>query len=101
MSIQHDEKGHVIIGEAALSLALREKEISVLALINELGHMMNAGGSDDRLSMISEVRCWLKSFETAEQAVRQIPYLRTLAGLTTRRTDAKGRSPAPAGIRRR
>lgn len=81
MSIQHDEKGHVIIGEAALSLALSEKEISVLSLINELGHMMNAGGSDDRLSMISEARCWLKSFETPEQAVRQIPYLRTLAGL--------------------
>ena len=29
MLIQNDEKGHVIIGEAALSLALGEKEISI------------------------------------------------------------------------
>ena len=37
MSIQHDDKGHVIIGEAALSLALAEREISVLSLIPSAG----------------------------------------------------------------
>lgn len=81
MSIHHDGKGHVIIGEAALSLALGEKEISVQSLIAELGHMAQAGGSDNRLAEISEARSWLKSFHEPEQAVRYVPYLQTLAGL--------------------
>ena len=81
MSIQHDGKGHVIIGEAALSLALGEREISVHSLISQLGHMAEAGGSDSRLTEISEARSWLKSFHEPEQAVRHVPYLQTLAGL--------------------
>ncbi|MDF7652212.1 hypothetical protein PUG42_27115 [Erwiniaceae bacterium L1_54_3] len=81
MSIQHDGKGHVIIGEAALSLALSEKEISVDSLINELGHMAGAGGSDNRIAEISEARSWLKSFHEPEHAVRHVPYLQTLVGL--------------------
>ncbi|MDR6352553.1 hypothetical protein [Pantoea sp. SORGH_AS_0659] len=81
MSIQHDGKGHVIIGEAALSLALGEKAISVRSLIAELGHMAQAGGSDKRLAEISEARSWLKSLHEPEQAVRRVPYLRTLADL--------------------
>jgi hypothetical protein len=81
LSIQHDGKGYVIIGEAALSLALGEKEISVHSLIVELGNMAEAGGSDNRLTEISEARSWLKSFHEPEQAVRRVPYLQTLAGL--------------------
>jgi hypothetical protein len=81
LSIQHDGKGHVIIGEAALSLALGEREISVHSLISQLGHMAEAGGSDSRLTEISEARSWLKSFHEPEQAVRHVPYLQTLAGL--------------------
>ena len=81
MSIQHDGKGHVIIGEAALSLALGEREISVHSLISQLGHMAEAGGSDSRLTEISEARSWLKSFHEPEQAVRHVPYLQTLTGL--------------------
>lgn len=81
MTVQHEGKGHVIIGEAALSLALGEKEISVQSLISELGHMAEAGGSDNRLTEISEARSWLKSFHEPEQAVRHVPYLQTLAGL--------------------
>jgi len=81
LSIQHDGKGHVIIGEAALSLALGEREISIHSLIAELGHMANAGGSDNRLTEISEARSWLESFHEPAEAVRQVPYLQTLAGL--------------------
>ncbi|NIF23990.1 hypothetical protein [Candidatus Pantoea multigeneris] len=81
MSIHNDGKGHVIIGEAALSLALSEKEISVRSLISELKHMAEAGGNDNRLTEISEARDWLKSFHEPEQAVRHVPYLQTLAGL--------------------
>jgi hypothetical protein len=82
MSFQHDEKGYVIIGEAALSIALGQRVVSVHSLIDELDYMANAGGSDARLSDISEAS-------------------RRLQALTTRRTDAKGRSPALAGRRRR
>lgn len=81
MSIQHDEKGHVIIGEAALSLALSEREISVQSLIEELGYMAKAGGSPSRLSDISEARSWLRSFDQPDVAVLHVPYLKTLAGL--------------------
>ncbi|NIF23972.1 hypothetical protein [Candidatus Pantoea multigeneris] len=82
MSIQHDGKGHVIIGEAALSLALGVKEISVHSLISELGHMAEADGSDNRLTEIAAARIWLKSFHEPEQAVRLVPYLQTLVGLS-------------------
>ncbi|MBK0123967.1 hypothetical protein IAE30_09435 [Pantoea sp. S61] len=81
MSNHHDGKGHVIIGEAALSLALGEKEISVQSLIAELGSMAQAGGSDKRLTEISEARTWLKSFHEPDQAVRYLPYLQTSADL--------------------
>jgi hypothetical protein len=81
LSNHHDGKGHVIIGEAALSLALGEKEISVHSLISELGRMAKAGGSDNRLTEISEARSWLKSFNEPEQAVRYLPYLQTFADL--------------------
>ncbi|KHJ69713.1 hypothetical protein QU24_02340 [Pantoea rodasii] len=81
MSNHHDGKGHVIIGEAALSLALGEKEISVHSLIAELGHMAQTGGSDKRLTEISEARSWLKSFHEPGQAVRYLPYLQTFADL--------------------
>ncbi|MCI1028276.1 hypothetical protein [Pantoea dispersa] len=81
MSIQHDGKGHVIIGEAALSLALGKKKISVNTLIDELRHMKRAGGSDTRLSAISEAIGWLRSFDEPEQAAIHVPYLQTLAGL--------------------
>ncbi|ORM64010.1 hypothetical protein PRCB_17795 [Pantoea rodasii] len=81
MSLQRDGKGHVIIGEAALRLALSEKEISVYSLIAELGNMAKAGGSNKRLTEISEARCWLKSFHEPAQAERYVPYLQTLTGL--------------------
>ena len=53
MLFQDDSKGHVIIGEAALHLALAKKEISVISLIAELGHMAADKCSDERLYEIS------------------------------------------------
>lgn len=81
MSVQHDGKGHVIIGEAALSLALSNRKISVQSLIEELGHMACAGGNAARLHEISAASAWLKSFAEPELAIRQVPYLHTLAAL--------------------
>ncbi len=48
LSIQLDEKGYVIIGEAALALALREQNIDVLSLINELNSMAEFSLNDER-----------------------------------------------------
>lgn len=66
--LQNDEKGHVIIGEAALHLALTNMEINVSSLLAELKRMAAAQNSDARLSEISEARNWLKGFITQGQA---------------------------------
>ncbi|SFN21645.1 hypothetical protein SAMN05428971_0558 [Candidatus Pantoea varia] len=81
MLFQNDEKGHVIIGEAALSLALGEKEISIASLFTQLGFMAKSERNADRLTKISEARSWLSSFTSPAVAQQQVPYLRTLAGL--------------------
>ena len=81
MLIQDDEKGHVIIGEAALHLALAEKEINVISLIAELGHMAANESCDERLGDISGARSWLKKYANPETAVQPVPFLQTLAGL--------------------
>jgi hypothetical protein len=79
--IQNDEKGHVIIGEAALSLALGEKEISIASLFTQLGLMAKSENNADRLEKIDKARNWLSSFTSPAVAQQQVPYLRTLAGL--------------------
>ena len=81
MLFQNDEKGHVIIGEAALSLALGEKEISIASLFTQLGFMAKSERNEDRLTKISEARSWLSSFKSPSVAQKQVPYLQTLAGL--------------------
>ncbi|WP_286863992.1 MULTISPECIES: hypothetical protein [Pantoea] len=81
MLIQNDEKGHVIIGEAALSLALGEKEISIASLFTQLGLMAKSESNADRLEKIDKARNWLSSFTSPAAAQQQVPYLRTLAGL--------------------
>lgn len=81
MLFRDDEKGHVIIGEAALSLALGEKEISIASLFTQLGFMAKSERNEDRLTKISEARSWLSSFKSPAVAQKQVPYLQTLAGL--------------------
>ncbi|MEN4522762.1 hypothetical protein [Pantoea agglomerans] len=81
MLLQDDGNGHVIIGVAALHLALAKKEISVISLIAELGYMAADKCSDERLTEISEARSWLKRVITPDRAEHSEPYLRTLASL--------------------
>jgi len=78
---QNHEKGHAIIGEAALSLALCEKEISIASLFAQLGRMAKSENSTLRLQQIYKARDWLMSFDSPEVAEKQVPYLQTLAGL--------------------
>lgn len=68
MSLRDENRGHVIISEAALHLALAEKEINVNALLNELGLMATDNCHDDRLSKICAARAWLREFITPRLA---------------------------------
>lgn len=81
MLLQDDGNGHVIIGEAALHLALVKKEISVISLTAELGYIAADKCSDERLAEISEARSWMKRSVTPDRTEQSEPYLRTLAGL--------------------
>ena len=75
MSIQHDEKGQVVIGEAALALALSEKEISLSTLIMQLSRMEAGCVTDERIQSIVKARNWLMSFEHPQEAAACLPYL--------------------------
>ena len=81
LSFQHDEKGYVIIGEAALALALRESNIDVPSLICELTSMAEESVSDERLFAISEARNWLFSQSASENDAECEPYIKTLSSL--------------------
>jgi len=59
--------GHVIIGEATLNLALGDGDISVQALIAELGRMAETEENDERLAQIADARSWLKNFVQPER----------------------------------
>ena len=54
-------KGHIIIGQAIINLAACRKEININSLITELGDMAECDVSDDRVALIADTRCWLKS----------------------------------------
>lgn len=60
--ISDEEKGHVIIGEAAVNLIFNREEISLGALLTELQGMAENEPSDERLIAISAARSWLKAF---------------------------------------
>lgn len=81
MLIQDDEKGHVIIGEAALHLALAKKEINVISLIAELGHMAANETCEKRSEDIFKARSWLNQYANPGTAGQPVPFLQTLAGL--------------------
>lgn len=81
MSFQRDEQGYVIIGEAALSLALGKKEVSVSSLISVLKDMATVEKDDDRLLEIFEACRWLGGFLGNEQAANSVPYLQAFAGV--------------------
>lgn len=60
--ISDEEKGHVIIGEAAVSLIFNREEITLGTLLTELQVMAENEPSDERLIAISAARSWLKAF---------------------------------------
>ena len=62
MFYHDDEKGHIIIGEAAVSLAVAGQDISVELLIKELSAMAEGDVSDAKFKEIFEARCWLQGF---------------------------------------
>ena len=58
-----DMNGHAVIGEAAVNLAVREKEITVGALMAELKVMLKAESlSGSRSQRISDAIGWLHDF---------------------------------------
>lgn len=81
MSIQHDEKGYVIIGEAALALALKEQDIEVPSLISQLTSMAESTIDDERIYSIFEARKWLMNFDSTGQDAVPVSYIKTLTGL--------------------
>lgn len=62
MFYHDDEKGHIIIGEAAVSLAIAGQDITVESLIKELAAMAEADVSDEKLAEIFDARRWLQGF---------------------------------------
>ncbi|RAH27394.1 hypothetical protein [Pantoea agglomerans] len=81
MLTQDNGKGHVIIGEAALHLALADKEINIVSLIAELGQMAANVFSGERLSDISEARSWLKKYANHGPAEQPVPFLQIFEDL--------------------
>lgn len=79
LSNLYDEKGYVIIGEAALSLALKDLDITVPSIIRELTRMAEGSISDERIYSISEARNWL--IQATERDVASVPYIKTILGL--------------------
>jgi len=79
LSNHHDEKGYVIIGEAALSLALKDLDITVPSIIRELTRMAEGSISDERIYSISKARNWL--IQATERDVESVPYVKTILGL--------------------
>jgi len=83
---RNDEIGHAIIGEAVISLALGEKEISVETLIAELSLMAENETRAARLTEITEARRWLKRYQHHDNRDRT-----ELHWLTVASREDKGR----------
>lgn len=56
--------GHAVIGEAAVNLAVREKEINVDSLLAELHGMLRAEELSRRIDRINAAISWLSDFRT-------------------------------------
>ncbi|SFN06983.1 hypothetical protein SAMN05216516_102198 [Izhakiella capsodis] len=78
MFFHDDESGQTLIGEAALSLALSDKDISVDTLLAQLRLFAENEISDLRLIQISDATHWLRCFRQPGQ--RNPPALYWLAG---------------------
>ena len=80
MFCHDDDKGHVIIGQAAISLAMSGQEISVQSLIRELSLMAETEQSDRKLEEIFDARRWLQSFSRFQSREQAEQHWMTLTG---------------------
>lgn len=62
MVFHNKSTGHMILGEAAINLVFERQDITLVALIRQLGEMAENESNDDRVVQIAEARSWLKSF---------------------------------------
>ncbi|PXV76820.1 hypothetical protein [Pantoea sp. PNA 03-3] len=62
MFYHDDEKGHIIIGEAAISLSLRGHDITTESLLQELAVMADGEVSDSKLAEIFDAKRWLQGY---------------------------------------
>jgi hypothetical protein len=81
LSNQHEEKGRVIIGEAALALALRKQNIDVPSLMTELGRMAEGSLSSERIESVFKARDWLSNLSASGKAAESVPYIKTISSL--------------------
>ncbi|PWK94316.1 hypothetical protein C7431_11152 [Pantoea allii] len=88
MSLLDEERGLVIIGEAALHLALTDREIDINSLMDQLKSMATVSCSDDRLCKIFEAISWLKKFISPGFERQSVPYLHILNSLNEGKTDS-------------
>ena len=86
MSRRDEERVPVIMGEAALYLALIEREIDVSSLMEQLKSMATGSCSDDRLCKIFEAISWLKKFTSTGFKKQPMSYLRILNSLNEDKT---------------
>jgi len=81
MFYHDDVNGQMIIGEATLKLLSRSAEVTLSSLIEEFIEMAELEESDDRLSLISDVKFWLmehlepgQRYETAKSWIKKPPF---------------------------
>ncbi|WP_052118528.1 hypothetical protein [Erwinia oleae] len=67
MFISDEEKGHILIGEATISLIFNREEITPQALSDALQKMADGESDKERVRQIEQVRQWLKRYR--QQAI--------------------------------
>ncbi|MGP2446661.1 hypothetical protein [Pantoea ananatis] len=88
MSLRDEERGLIIIGEAALYLALTEKKIDINSLMEQLKSMATGSCSDNRLCKIFEAISWLKKLTSTGFERQSVPYLHIINSLNEGKTDS-------------
>ena len=73
MYFNDDDKRMAILGEAAVVLARRDKEISVESLLRQLQIMAEHGGNAERLTAITDTRNWLMKLRGISSRSRNEP----------------------------
>ncbi|WP_128599704.1 hypothetical protein [Pantoea wallisii] len=83
MFYHDDVQGHKIIGEAAFRLITQAQQVTVVNLIEELIAMSEHEACDERLSLISDARYWLKDHLNAGHRYQTAKSWITASALTS------------------